>query len=937
MKRNLKNMFGSAGKAAQIRSLKSANVLQVLFLAMFLCCANTHAQEFRTIYPPAEPGEAFGSISNDTDLAGTTFIAKGTQLKEAYIWLLSEASGIIAAQILRDSRVLAVGNVPGKTVGKQRIYFPADIYLEKNATYILKLFKGEPATVHGVVAKAATDTEEITGINVWGAVPIDLAHELVFDEWEGNPPTDVMFDERKQFPAGYEEALNGAFKSNPDFFGEQVLKRPEGPTYDNVKNFLMPLKLVGTRLTESGVYYIPFGRPVPLPELGTFALHVGDGSQIMSQVHYGSKITILVGETGRERYGLAEARLAEEYLEGGYYPVLVNEYTDVSGVKYAQESFADYVDGMSELVSFVKMTVRHHGQSGNVKVVFLFSDENPVLEGNRVLIDGKVRAVVSSGGIINGNKLIYDLDIRNSDRHLYFARLLHPSDVCTLQEVDARRYDREKAELKAFWDSELAKGATVEVPEEFVNHTRKNMLIQNLCQGHFLSVGNSYQTWFQAESNDNGIVIGMHGFLSYQKAIQETLLLQPLRAQCRNWDMGTQLRHAVQYYRMTGDREIIDKYREKYVNYMAEYQTQMNTPGYDGVLKKEDFSFDISTQLIYLHHQTPSWRGMRDMSFLLNSFGDTEGGKYLMVADTLKSRLTNFLNKSTTVLPDGSIFIPTEVGTGKKSEPYSAITETRWGSYWNLCFPYVVCSGFLTPDLLSGYYKYLKNYGGLFLGMVRFNCYPTPIGGYQLDGLPGYKTTGVDNVYGLNLARTFAMVDDPDRMVLSFYSKMAHGMTRKTFIAGEGDTMGAYPNEYYRSSYNSPSSFNNSWFLLMLRLMLIFETEDHNGMPDKLRLGWSTPRAWLEHGKQIKIADAPTMFGKLDYTVRSEIRKGKVYVTMQMPERSASEVSLRLRVPEKKVIKSVTVNGKRHKAFNVTDETIDLTGKIGKLDIVVKY
>ena len=150
--------------------------------------------------------------------------------------------------------------------------------------------------------------------------------------------------------------------------------------------------------------------------------------------------------------------------------------------------------------------------------------------------------------------------------------------------------------------------------------------------------------------------------------------------------------------------------------------------------------------------------------------------------------------------------------------------------------------------------------------------------------------------------------------------------------------MGTYPDEYYRSSYLSPSSFNNSWFLLMLRMMLIYETDDHDGKPDKLRLGWFTPRAWLEHGKEIKVAGAPTMFGTLDYNVRSEIDNGKVHITMQMPDRNvASEVSLRLRVPGKKTIKSVTVNGKSYKAFDAADETIDLTGRTGRLDMVVDY
>jgi hypothetical protein len=455
--------------------------------------------------------------------------------------------------------------------------------------------------------------------------------------------------------------------------------------------------------------------------------------------------------------------------------------------------------------------------------------------------------------------------------------------------------------------------------------------------GYFFSIGNAYQNYYNVEGPDAAQVLGMYGYLDQQKAIQETLLIQPKR-QYRNWEMAEHLSHAVQYYRISGDSAFINRYRDRFVEDMADYETQINTPGNNGVLNKEDYDGDIPIRLICLHHQALAWRGMSDMASLLKSFGHPDGEKYLALAKALKSRLTDAMNSNKTVLPDGSIFIPTELFTGEKPEHYPVITETRYGSYWNLCFPYVVCTGFLGPDLLSGYYKYLKNYGGLFLGMVRFNYYPVPIGGYRQDGLPGYRTPGVDNVYGLNPARIFTLMDDPDRLVLSFYGKLAHGMTRKTFISGEGDTMGTYPDEYYRSSYLSPNSSNNSWFLLMLRLMLITETEDDNGMPDKLRLAYSTPRAWLEQGKRIKVAHAPTMFGELDYTIDSDIDNGKVCATVQMPERAgASGISLRLRVPGKKAIKKVTVNGKSHRAFDPADETVDLSGKTGRLDIIVYY
>ncbi|MBO7678040.1 MAG: hypothetical protein J6S75_00075 [Thermoguttaceae bacterium] len=61
------------------------------------------------------------------------------------------------------------------------------------------------------------------------------------------------------------------------------------------------------------------------------------------------------------------------------------------------------------------------------------------------------------------------------------------------------------------------------------------------------------------------------------------------------------------------------------------------------------------------------------------------------------------------------------------------------------------------------------------------------------DGLPGYKADGVDNIYGPRFLRLAISQNDADRVVLMFYAKLLHGMTRETFISGEGDTIGVFP------------------------------------------------------------------------------------------------------------------------------------------------
>lgn len=897
----------------------------------------------RVIHAPAEPSVAFANFDAATNTPGTSFTAQGSKLSEVYIWVHEELTGEVGAHVIDGGlygKIIAIGSVAGKEKGRQKIIFPNDIYLEKGKTYYLKLFKGEPATVYGSVARAARNSDEIQGYNLYGPVSYDLAHELLFEEWQGASPDNPLLQVKKKHAEGYEQQVNEALSAKIDLWGEQLLALPEGPTYENIKDFLAPLKLMGTAVTESGVYYIPFGRPFNRGGFGPAALHVGDGSQIISQVSSGDKVTVLVGALGNERYGFAEARLAQECLEGGYYPILQNQYTDVDGVQYYQESFSDYLFATTELVSFINLKIsKEKAGIDSVRVIFHFSDNNLLtLENNLLKANNKVRAILSPGAILEkNNNIVYNLNISNGDKELYIARLLHPAN-CAQTEITPSLYNAEKKELKDYWDGELAKGTTFDIPEERVSHALKNLLIQNLYMGYLYSIGNLYENWYQPEGNDAARVLGEFGFIEQQKAIHEILLYRPFR-RYRTWEMGELLSHSSQYYHISQDTTFIANHKDRFLDFLNDFETQMNHSE-NGVLTAEAFSGDIAEKMVYLHHQAVAWRGMRDMAHIFKSLGDTDNGdRFLYLAGQLKTRLTEGVNNSITTLSDGSIFIPTELFTKEKPEPYSNITDTKYGSYWNLCFPYVAASGLLETNLLSGYYQYLKNYGAFLLGMVRFNYYPIEVGSYKEDGLPGYKTTGVDNVYGLNLSRFISMMDDPDRLVLSFYAKLAHGMTRNTFISGEGDTVGPFPDEFYRTCYLSPSSFNNTWFLLMLRLMLIAETDGADGLPQKLHLAYSTPRAWLEQGKKINVSNAPTLFGNIDYLICSDIDKGTIQATLSMPSQigSAKEVSLRLRTPRNKKIQKVKINGKSHKGFDAENETIDLTGKTGELQITVNY
>src|SRR3954471_21753535 len=66
----------------------------------------------------------------------------------------------------------------------------------------------------------------------------------------------------------YDSAVQAALSSRSDLWGNQLLNMPGGPTYAAARRFLHPLMLVGPPagkdphpLTDSGIYYLPFGPP----------------------------------------------------------------------------------------------------------------------------------------------------------------------------------------------------------------------------------------------------------------------------------------------------------------------------------------------------------------------------------------------------------------------------------------------------------------------------------------------------------------------------------------------------------------------------------------------------------------------------------------------------------------------------------------------------
>lgn len=769
--------------------------------------------------------------------------------------------------------------------------------------------KTPPYCFKGAIASAALYPEALDG---------DTVGKLYAASKEAFPAPADPFE---GVDSEYAKRVNGALRCERDVWGETVIASG-GATYEKVKDYLRPLFYsTGHKNTELGVHNLLFGED---GGEGPYLVPLADGSRIAANVYQAKRdIRFFLGADGREAYGDELDRLEGPFLEDGFWPVLETAYTDASGAKYAQESFAGWVDGVDHLVAFIRMSLEEV-PGGEAGLCVRLGEEAP----------GQVR--YSREPRDRGGAPWFTLDAAGQ-RELYLVWSPEdplPTDLAPGPEMHASA----KEKWKGYWRERLENGTRFDVPERLVMDCQRNLLVQNLMMRWRYSLGSVvyHGSFYQPESSDAATTLGLYGYADAYRGALETLLpLTKGHEQYRNWELGEKLTHNAHYYLLTRDTAFIERNTAAYLAICTDFKQQIET-GPHGLLQQERQCGDIAEKGYFLFHQAVCWRGLRDMAEVWRLTGREDlHAEFAPLAGRLRTRLLEESAACRTQLEDGTLFIPRLLR--KESPPLRPITETRTGSYWNLVMPYGFDSGLWDPtgEDMGRIVDFMHEHGSTMLGLLRFNYYPTPIGSFRAGGLPGYYTTGFDNVYLPSYQRMLAKRDEAERLILSFYGKLAHGQTRHTFVCGEGDTVGPRPSEYYRSCYGGPCSANNAAFLVPLRWMLVRESFNNGtGLPENLYLTHATPRHWLEDGKQVRVVNAPACFGPVSFTVTSFIAAGRVEANVTVPSRNPpTGMFLKLRVPGGMKLSSVTVNGRTHGAFDADGCVIGLTGCAGQLDI----
>lgn len=730
--------------------------------------------------------------------------------------------------------------------------------------------------------------------------------------------------EPRELTTAYTSSVERAVGSGRDLWGSQLLRARGGPTYAAARRFLTPLseglQWQGRPLTPSGSYYLALSFPFTPYGSTVFALHVADGSEIITRRVGGPSLEIYVG-SGKELYGSCPVRLQPARLAEGHLPILQTSYSDAAGVKYHQESFvgrAYGVYGARSVISFVRLVVdaRDSRRGATVRLVpwRLLAHSAP----DRLSLHGQTRLIVSDGAEFVDGVVRYRVPA-GEEESIYLEWLNAPSDAQYVH-ADAATYDKARATVVNFWNAKLATGATFDVPEPGVQDAQLGILTQLISYGWRYSIGNPYEELSYAESLDAAEIAAEYGYSSVAKSIIE-LSLQRMRL--RPWRFtafrGAHiLSTAATYYRLTRDRAFLRAETPALVGLVERIAADQIRSGPEkGRLLPEPLSTDLENHDVdSVPGQIEAVEGLLAIGRVWSTTGyAAQATRSRTLALDIAGALRPALERVSKRLPDGSLFVPDQL----PQRPFGRLTASRDGSYWNLVMPYAFSSGWFEAHSPAAYgiLRYLLLHGGRLLGVPR--TYARTVYGAQ----PG---AGLAQVYGLGMSRFLADNDQPDELDLSLYGMLAAGMT-STYVSGEAVSVLPVGGAYERAMFMPPNTGANASFLGTLRELLIHERRGPLGAPTGLDLAFSTPRSWLAEGHEIDVQSAPTSFGRVSYTLT---RHGST-IDGELVLPAGSHARLRLRLPAGLRLLRVTIGATAVGANRAG--TIDLGDRSGRVEL----
>jgi hypothetical protein len=685
--------------------------------------------------------------------------------------------------------------------------------------------------------------------------------------------------ETPRSPSTLEEVL----AAKTDMWGQEAMRQPGGPTYEFFASLLPPLRYVNAQFRHYPIV-------LSAPESRRKARLVSNGSavnargKLWSWYEVGIPVEFRVGEQ-QKIFGEELDRLTGPKYEDGWLPVVTLDYREGNTV-YREESFAPADAPLAEQGAVFLRFSLASGSRGIIRAVV--QPEKPLKLDSGRLVDDKGRAWFRLGAGWQWDAATASLTARlTRATPAILAVFTEPAAQAVATDLSAAMFDREHQRCTREWRDILGRAAGIDLPEPVVQNAWRALIVGTLmlASGKEMnySAGNQYERMYAEESSSPVHALAMFGLNDKVRMLLDPILSFDKQPDLKFHNAAFQLQMLSGYYWLTHDAAYVRSNRNLWKPLIDSIVAGREKD--TGLLPKENYCGDISTKVHSLNSNANCWRALRDMAAILTEVGEPDTALESTAREYRKSILEAVArSESHEVTPP---FIPIALFGAEK--PYETLTASMLGSYWILISNYLLRSGIFDaqPEKADWIAEYLERHGGLAMGMMRFDQHSKLFA----------NENGLDDLYTLGYMLYLAQRDRPDPLLVTFYGKLAQGLTRDTFIGGEGT--GLVPlDRHGRPMYMPPNASGNALWLWTLRCLMVQDFDlDDDGRPETLRLLPATPRGWLRDGAAIRLRNMPTAFGTVSLTVTSRLSKGEVLADLTLPARASAKTLLRFRLP----------------------------------------
>lgn len=364
---------------------------------------------------------------------------------------------------------------------------------------------------------------------------------------------------------------------------------------------------------------------------------------------------------------------------------------------------------------------------------------------------------------------------------------------------------------------------------------------------------------------------------------------------------GLSLSLLATYFRYTGDSALLAKYEAKILAWVSILETLHNE---SLALAKTDPNYGLiagwseSDSCLYSNYNfyiAPYWnnninaaRGLKDLSTLpiFSSYSTEWSTRASLMINQTISTLSSVINYSMT--PPYVPVLPITNSTVRECIQTQSQCQQMW--------PHRVYSEMLQPGILPA------NLANMTINSMRANGI-TSLGIVANVGLISPDSRDILGFISYGYAQALLLLDRVDEFILFMYAHRYHVHSRGQWIATEvAGTAGGVGDE---NPFCMPAAMTAP---ILMRLALVMEDPDE----EVLYLGRGVPVAWLQTGKEVSIKQAPTRWGRVDFSIQVG---EKLEVKIGFEGTPPNAVRVKMRLPKNETLSVVTINGNTTKAF----------------------